>query len=108
MIFKMKLNLKSALVLLVLLYISLACSNQKQINNNEEQKLTPKEVIEKHSAELMAIDGVEGVYESADDSGNPIIKIMVSSEDREFLDSLPKELGGYDVELIVSGEIKPL
>ena len=105
----MELVLRSALVrLLILIIISLACSNQKQIENKEEKVLTPQEVIDKHSAELLAIDGVEGLYESADDAGNPVIKIMISSEDQELLGKLPDKLEGYDVVIVVSGEIKPL
>jgi hypothetical protein len=105
----MKLVSGSALVrFLILIFIILGCANQKQIENNKEIKLTPKEVIDKHSDDLMSIEGVEGLYESADDNGNPIIKIMVSSEDTELLANLPDKLEGYDVEIVVSGKMKPL
>jgi hypothetical protein len=105
----MKLNLRSALVQVILLILTgIACTGQTQTGSDNEHRLTVKEVIDKHSAELLSIDGVEGLYESLDDDNNPIIKIMVSSDDPGLLKRLPDNLEGYNVEVVVSGKIKPL
>jgi hypothetical protein len=105
----MKLNLRSALVqVLIFVFTGIACTSQTQTDSNNESKLTVKEVIDKHSAELLSIDGVEGLYESLDDNDNPVIKIMVASDDPGLLKRLPDNLEGYNVLVVVSGKIKPL
>jgi len=105
----MKFFTRSVLVQVILiLLISISCTNQTQIENKEEQKLSVKDIIAKHSNYLMAIDGVEGLYESADDDGNPIIKIMASAEDDDLISSLPDTLEGFKVVVVVTGKIEPL
>ncbi len=105
----MKIYLRSASVQVLLIVLTgIACTSQTQTDSNNGPDLTVKEVIDKHSADLLSIEGVEGLYESLDDNNKPVIKIMVASDDPELLKRLPDTLEGYDVVVVVTGEIKPL
>jgi hypothetical protein len=86
----------------------IACTSQTQTDSNNGLKVTAEEAIDKYSAELLSIEGVEGLYQSLDENDKTVIKIMVSSDDPELLQRLPDNLGGYTVVVVVTGEIKPL
>jgi len=64
-------------------------------------------VIARHATELMGIPGVVGVYEGETD-GRPVLRVMVLSRADSTMKRLPKSLEGYDVEVEVSGPIKPM
>lgn len=64
-------------------------------------------VIARHATELMGVPGVVGVYEGETD-GRPVLRVMVLSRADSTLKRIPKTLDGYDVEVEVSGPIKPM
>ena len=65
------------------------------------------EVIAASADSLMAIPGVVGLYEGA--SGREtVIRILVAAKHDSLTRRLPKQLGGYRVELEVSGPIVPM
>ena len=64
-------------------------------------------VIEASADSLMAIPGVVGVYEGL--SGREtVIRIMLAEHSDSLVRRLPKRLGGYRVELEVTGPIEPM
>ena len=64
-------------------------------------------VIARNATTLMGIPGVVGVYEGETD-GKPVLRVMVLSRADSTLKRIPKTLEGYDVEVEVSGPIKPM
>ncbi|TAK66564.1 MAG: hypothetical protein EPO24_01370, partial [Bacteroidetes bacterium] len=64
-------------------------------------------VKEAHTEELMAIEGVVGVYVGALDDGTPCIGVMVVKLTDELKRKLPKELEGYPVRIEETGAIEP-
>jgi len=65
-------------------------------------------VQEAHTPALMAIEGVVGTYVGVTDGGAPCIRVMVVRKTAALAARIPKQLEGYPVELIESGEIRPL
>lgn len=65
-----------------------------------------EKVLEQHAPGLMQRAGVVGVYQSAHDDGSPSITVMVL--DSTVVNSIPRELEGYPVEVEVSGPVRPL
>ena len=66
------------------------------------------EVLERHSADLMAVEGVVGTYEGRTEDELPCIKIMVVESTEALRAKLPQSLEGYPVILRETGEIAPL
>lgn len=66
------------------------------------------EVMNAHAGDLMALPGVVGVYVSALDDGTPCIKVMVVKARPELQKKIPKNLAGYPVLIVETGEINPL
>ncbi len=66
------------------------------------------EVMQAHTAEMMALPGVVGIYVGETDEGKPCIKVMVVEKTGELEQKIPKTLEGYPVLIDVTGEIKPL
>ena len=64
-------------------------------------------VIARNATTLMGIPGVVGVYEG-ETEGKPVLRVMVLSRADSTLKRIPKTLEGYDVEVEVSGPIKPM
>ena len=65
------------------------------------------DVIAMSADSLMAIPGVEGVYEGL--SGREtVIRIMLAKRTDSLVRRLPKRLGGYRVELEFGGPIEPM
>jgi hypothetical protein len=64
-------------------------------------------VIARNAEKLMGIPGVVGVYEGVT-GGKPVLRVMVSSRADSTLERIPKTLEGYDVEVEVSGAIRPM
>jgi len=64
-------------------------------------------VIARNATTLMGIPGVVGVYEG-ETGGKPVLRVMVLSRADSTLKRIPKTLEGYDVEVEVSGPIKPM
>lgn len=61
---------------------------------------------QKHEAELMAMDGVEGIGIAQDPIGNPAIVLYV--RDQAVARGLPKDLDGVPVQVQVTGPIDAL
>lgn len=64
-------------------------------------------VIARNAEKLMGIPGVVGVYEG-ETGGKPVLRVMVRSRADSTLQRIPKTLEGYDVEVEVSGPIRPM
>jgi hypothetical protein len=64
-------------------------------------------VIARHATELMGVPGVVGVYEG-ETGGKPVLRVMVLSRADSTVKRIPTTLEGYDVEIEVSGPIKPM
>jgi hypothetical protein len=67
-----------------------------------------EDVLRDHSSELMAIDGVVGLYQTVLDDGTPCLKVMVVKNTKALAAKVPKRLEGYRVEIDETGVIKPL
>jgi hypothetical protein len=66
-------------------------------------------VLRTHDRELLAINGVVGVYVGAlDDGKTPCLKVMVVAKTVELERAIPKTLEGFPVIIEVTGEIRPL
>jgi hypothetical protein len=65
-------------------------------------------VIEANAADLLAIEGVEGLYGSVTGSGDPCIKLTVVRDTPELRKILPETVGGYPVVIVETGPIRPM
>ena len=61
-----------------------------------------KEVQERHTHRLMAIDGVEGTAVGLDDSDRPAVKVFL---EKPGVRGIPRELDGVPVHAVVTGKI---
>lgn len=66
------------------------------------------QVMDAHVDELMAISGVVGVAVGALDDGTPCILVLVEKSSAGIRKSVPREIEGYPVKIVVSGEIRPM
>lgn len=76
-----------------------------------EQRVTRRpieDVLRDHTAEIMSLRGVVGLYQGELEDGSPCIKIMVVAARPELTARIPKSLEGYPVRVDVTGEIRPL
>jgi type II secretory pathway pseudopilin PulG len=64
-----------------------------------------KEVQERHTERLMAIDGVEGTAVGVDDSDRPAVKVFLENAG---VRGIPRELDGVPVHPVVTGKIYAL
>jgi len=64
-----------------------------------------KEVQERHTDRLMAIDGVEGTAVGLDDSDRPAVKVFLENQG---VRGIPRELDGVPVHPVVTGKIYAL
>ncbi len=98
-------------LLVVLSSFNIGCKTNIK-NNRAEPTAMPtrdiNEVKEAHTAELMAIPGVVGVYIGALDNGKLCIGVMVIKKTPELEKKIPKNLEGHPVEIEETGEIKPM
>jgi len=65
------------------------------------------EIIAEQAPAWMALPGVVGVYESADDRGRPCLKVMVESATDELRRQIPESVEGYSVLLRETGPVAP-
>jgi len=87
------------------------CSKHSNEEHGKEVSVIMKDinqVKEDHTAELMRIPGVVGVYVGQLDDRQPCIGIMVLKKTPELDKKLPKFLDGYPVRIDETGEIKPM
>ncbi len=66
------------------------------------------EVIVREGPAIMGIPGVAGLYEGRSPGGETVIRVMLVSAADSLVRRIPRRLGGYRVEIEVSGEIRPL
>lgn len=81
-------------------------------SSRDDQNAKPtrpiEDVLRDHTSELMAIDGVVGLYQTVLDDGTPCLKVMVAKNTKDLTAKIPKRLEGYRVEIDETGVIKPL
>lgn len=65
-------------------------------------------VIKESAPSVLAVPGVEGLYGSVDENGEPCIKVTVIRDTPELRRSLPETLGGYPVVVVETGPIRPM
>jgi hypothetical protein len=66
------------------------------------------EVKDRHSMELFNIPGVVGVGVERDDSGGFVLAVHVETDNPELLSQLPKQVEGYVVKVVTSGQYEKL
>ena len=93
----------------LLLFTFLSACTNKALDDRENNMPTKKieEVLKQHTDGLMAIPGVVGVGQGLCD-GKDCLKVFVVKITPELEQRIPKEIEGYSVEIVESGEIKPL
>ena len=64
-----------------------------------------REVLKRHTDELMAVAGVVGVAEGKS-RGRPCIKVFVVDRRSELIKHLPENLEGYLLKIEESGEFR--
>ncbi len=65
-------------------------------------------VKEAHTAELMRIGGVVGIYVGVTRRGNQCIVVMIDEDNAAIRRIIPARIEGYKVKVEVSGPIKPM
>jgi len=73
--------------------------------NSENAFERVKEVQEKHTDRLMAIEGVEGTAVGLDDADRPAVKVFLENPG---VRGIPRELDGVPVHPVVTGKIYAL
>jgi hypothetical protein len=97
------------LIALACALVLVACQGAEKPRPTENVSGGPvMDVIERHSADLLNVPGVVGVYEGRTQDQRPVIRIMVAKRTPEHDQKLPKVLEGYPVEIEETGEIRPL
>jgi hypothetical protein len=66
-------------------------------------------VLAAHDKELLAIDGVVGVYVGTlEDRHTPCLKVMLAKDTPQLRRAIPATIEGYPVVIEVTGEIRAL
>ncbi|MCH7881997.1 MAG: hypothetical protein IIB69_10595 [Proteobacteria bacterium] len=96
-------------VLSVLFLLQIFYNDQVQAaaQSSEVEHKAIKTVLAKHSRNLASLPGVTAVAEGECD-GEPCIKIYLSRDSADVLESIPKSIEGIPISVSVSGEIKAL
>ncbi|HEX5130977.1 MAG TPA: hypothetical protein VFX92_00670 [Candidatus Krumholzibacteria bacterium] len=66
------------------------------------------EVIQEHAAELLAIEGVAGVYEGKLADGRDCMHVAVVARSAELEARIPRQVEGHPVVIVETGPIGPL
>jgi len=101
-------KIKSAAVLVVLLTTIVGCHKSEKLKEEEKPLRDISEVLQAHSAKLLAEPEVAGFYEGRLEDGRPCITVKLKSDNEESKKRIPKTLEGYPVIIEVTGEIKPM
>lgn len=75
---------------------------------NEPPRAPLTEVHSRHSAELMAIEGVVGTAESQLPDGRPCILVLIRENSPALRRAIPTEIEGWPVRIQVTGEIRAM
>jgi hypothetical protein len=62
-------------------------------------------VIEQQAGDILSLPGVVGIGEAADSAGQ-FISVLVANADAAVLASIPPTLGGYRVQVQVTGRLR--
>ena len=80
---------------------------QSAAQSSEVEHKTIKMVLAQHSRNLASLPGIGAVAEGECD-GKPCIKIYLSGDSAEVLESIPESIEGIPVSISLSGDIKEL
>ena len=102
-------SVRPALSLLLLIVLgAVACGPNGATREETVQRPPLSEVVARHAPRLIEVEGIEVVYESVGPDGEPCVKIGVVELTDALRADLPRELDGWPVVVIESGEIRPL
>jgi len=93
------------------LWLALAACCRKSEMAKQKEKKPMRDihtVLQDHSAELLAKPEVAGFYVGKMDDGRSCITVMLKSDNAQAKKQIPATLEGHPVQIIVSGEIKPM
>ena len=99
--------------LVVLLWLAapmVSCGPQQVVRGQEGEAMANKtigEVLQEHTARLMAIPGVVGTAQGLC-SGEPCIRVFVVEKTKDLLKQIPPEIEGYPVDIEETGEFRKL
>ncbi len=92
----------------VLIAVLLSSCDQVEKGDEGMTKKDIRAVLDAHSAGLLAIPGVTGVFVSELDDKTPCILVMVAQESRELAEQIPDSLESHPVKIVESGEFRPM
>ena len=78
-----------------------------QSNEDSTRMTSITDVLEAHTAELMAIPGVVGTG-IGEENGEPCILVLVSKKDERLRRQIPTRLDGFPVRIDETGEVRPV
>jgi hypothetical protein len=101
-------SVRICLIVIALLALTLADTNIAGYRGkNPMAAETIKEVLKKHTEELMSMPGVVGTGQGLCE-GKPCIKVFVIEKTPDLDQKIPKTLDGYPVVIEETGPIKAL
>jgi hypothetical protein len=98
----------------------LACGSQPSSDDapggnapaaQEDQTVKSKDINEtlaRHSEELMAHEGIQGIYVGQNDAGDPCLVILATIPASELAGTVPDSLEGWPVRIESGDEIRPM
>ena len=103
------LKAKQLVVMAILLMLFADCHKTEVRKEKEEKPLQDiNQVLQAHSAELLAKPEVVGFYVGQLEDGRACITVMLKSDNPEAKKQIPKSLEGHPVRIEVTGEFKPM
>jgi len=66
------------------------------------------ETLNRHAAELMAHEGIQGIYVGETEAGDPCLVIMATVPVEDLADVVPDSLEGWPVRIESGDEIRPM
>jgi hypothetical protein len=101
-------SVKIFLIAIALLAFTLSSNNIAHcMGKNPMAAETIKEVLKKHTKDLMSMPGVVGTGQGLCE-GKPCIKVFVIEKTPDLDQKIPKTIDGYPVAIEETGEIKAL
>jgi len=92
----------------ILLLVAAGCGGEPRGEGSAMTVEDASRVLDRHSAELMAIPGVIGVYVGARSDSSLCIRVILLENRPEARPSIPEELEGVPVEIEESDAIRPM
>ncbi len=103
-----RLSLAIALAVVFMALGGCTCCQSSRVSGDPMPERDIKTVMENHVDELMALPNVVGVAIGELDNGTPCIQVLVVEETEETTHRIPKTLEGHPVQIIESGELRPM